>query len=687
MSVTTLARNLSADGRLSSWDAMKVVQEAKTSGTAGAEEVKKLLADPGFAALITPGARRQLSNFVSAAAPTGNALGALPDGTKLFLKQGVFVPAPDAALPATPKAYGETVYQAARMFAEPGMDVAAKLSLADKSAVVERTLVGLRQCKAGPNTPAGYDGPSQAAQQRSASATVLREIMASLKGAEPQGRLLQDKVLRELVDMIHAETNPGLRDHMAFHLNALKDTLPTPEQRALVEKAFQKFAPTTPPYDQWFKDGNNQLNVVCHTGGEFFQSEVDTWKREGFKVVQEGDYSKPTILEKELRGDNGQVTKVQLKMFNGDHGTFDDMDDPKTHVVAYSGHSGWGKNMPRQLRNAPEMAGDKKVLLIHQCCGQGITNKIRDKYPEADLVTTRYSSYEHEDHMAFKSFLDGVANRRSWDDIHTRIENGHYRNNYVTPADEFTRMKTHDRDHDGRADVLDKVFDFDTFDVPGDTATAFVPNEASRRDKVLAGTRVHNASQIVNTTLGFSHYLEHMEKGNPFLSGGFFTAAPGSADEKKMVRVVEKNVDLKAMGVDAQRAGIPSGAQKVYEIQLNSRYAHASEEVVKAAAFVEVGMKYANGSSKGERMLQSLMLVAHSLNVDEEFGREEMIFDNLKKFYNLPDSITFSDARRYLSSDSHVYAGSQQGLREWKTKLGAAGMEQLEKALKDGGQV
>ena len=81
-----------------------------------------------------------------------------------------------------------------------------------------------------------------------------------------------------------------------------------------------------------------------------------------------------------------------------------------------------------------------------------------------------------------------------------------------------------------------------------------------------------------------------------------------------------------------------------------------------------------------------MMLVAHSLNVDEEFGRETQVFDGLKKFYNLPDSITFADAKRYLSSDSHVYAGSHQGLREWKEKLGDAGFAQLQAAV-GGGQV
>ena len=687
MSISTMARSLATDGRLSSWDARKVLAKAAQEPGA-AEEVKKILSDPGLSGVMTPAARRRLTDFVSAAASSTGALGSFPDGTKLFLKQGVFLDRPDAALPNTPQAYGDGLYRASRLFAEPGANVVGNLSAADKQAVVDRVMVGLRQCAADGNQ-AGYGGPTQAAQQRSASATVLREIMASCKGSDPQALLLQDKCLQALSDMVAKETVPGLRDHMAFHVNALKDTLATPEQKAVVDKAYEKFAPVAPPYAKWFAGGNNTLNVVCHTGSEFYDSEVKSWEAEGFKVVEKGDWSKPSVLEKDMAGPGGQVTKVRMRMYNGDSGMFDDMGKQDVHVVAYSGHSGWGKNVPRALRNSPQADGSPKVLLIHQCCGQGITNKIRDKYPETDLVTTRYSSYEHEDHFAFKTFLEGVAGRKSWDNIHDNIANGSWnnrRNNYTTPSDELTRMKTYDRDGDGKADLLDRVYDFNAFDVPGDTQTAFEAKEPSNRDAVLAGGRVHNASQIVNTTLGFSDYLEHLERPNPFISGGYFDAAAGSPEADKMVRIVEKKVDLSSMG-STKRANLPSGPSTMYEVQLNRRFAHASEEVVKAATFMEVAMLHGNGSTKADKALEGLMLVAHSTDIDVEYGREREIFAGLRDAYGLPDSLTYEDARRNLGADSHIYAGSMKGLEQWKKSLGAAEMQKIEQALGGGGHV
>jgi hypothetical protein len=686
MSLTALARNLALDGRFSSADATELLQEAgRADPTEAAEQVRELLRDPDFTATLDPGARRLVNDFLSVAAPASDALGQLPDGTKIFLREGCFLPDPNAELPRTPQDYGQLLYRAAKLFAEPGLqDPVAGLDVLAKEKVLERVLVGLSQARPDAGSLA-YDHPIQAGQQRSASATVLRSIFESLDGATGSGRLLQDRVLTTLLDMIKAETNPGLQDHMAFHLHAMKDKAATGSDRARIEEAFEAFAPTKPPYDEWFANGNRQLNVVCHTGSEFFKSEIELWKRDGFTVVEEGQgYGAPTVLEKTMRGDDGQEMKVRLKMMSGKGGTFDDMDDSDTHIVAYSGHSSWGKNMPSELDRAPDAQGPTKVVLIHQCCGQGIINRFRDKYDEAHLVTTRYSSYESEDHMAFSKVLEGVADRSSWDSIHDSIADERWnnrRNNYITPADEFTRMKTLDQDHDGKADVADRLYDFDTFDVPGDTATAFTPREPSRRDQVLSGDRAHNASQIVNTTLGFSHYLDHISRENAFVGGGHFDPKPGDADRDRMIRLSPRDVDLDDMGLDHDRANLWSADVTLYDVQLNRRFAHASEEVVKAATFYEVGMAFGDASDPAEKALQSLILVAHSLNVDDAFGRDEEIFNNLRDMHGLPKELTFADARRYLNADSHVYAGADVGVRNWKTSLGPGVMADLARAV------
>ena len=68
------------------------------------------------------------------------------------------------------------------------------MSQAEMRSVLERIKVGLTQCRAGQANPDYTD--TQAAQQRSASATVLREMMAALKNSDGQGRLLQAEILQ-----------------------------------------------------------------------------------------------------------------------------------------------------------------------------------------------------------------------------------------------------------------------------------------------------------------------------------------------------------------------------------------------------------------------------------------------------------------------------------------------------------
>ncbi|MBL91182.1 MAG: hypothetical protein CMH56_05125 [Myxococcales bacterium] len=148
-----------------------------------------------------------------------------------------------------------------------------------------------------------------------------------------------------------------------------------------------------------------------------------------------------------------------------------------------------------------------------------------------------------------------------------------------------------------------------------------------------------------------------------------------------MVRLVEREISMSEMSLNTDKGNVEGDKQTLIEVQLNKDYAHASEETVKAATFMETAMKYGNGKTKAERALQGLMLIAHSVDIDVEYGRERMIFDNLVKHYGLPEDLSYHDAKRYLKADSHVYAGSEKGLEQWAEALGAEKMKEIETAL------
>ncbi|MBN2359833.1 MAG: hypothetical protein JXR83_10295 [Deltaproteobacteria bacterium] len=675
--IRNTAQRLVADGALDRRDVGALIDLAKSGGRVTWSErnaLRSLLGDPAYRDAFTAEARLDLQAFLgiaSASTPStppasaagGRSLGTNPAGESVVFKGGWFVASADAALPARPLEIGSSVYLAASLIgaADHGSNVFASLARDEKKQLFQNLELALLKVPPDVEVPQGYDDALQARQQRSSIATCLLELMRSLDLADPQQRLLQDSVLKSYARMAEAETVPQLRDSMVFQLFNNKDCLVTDEQREVSNRLMRLFAPTQPPYDEWFRDGNDRLRVVCHTGGEFFDSEVKRWKDSGFGEVGTSSGSR-VQLEKTVER-NGVKTVIELTMLSGSSGTFEKMSDPGTHVVAYSGHASWGRNIPSALRGAPDEAG-QKLVLIHQCCGRGTINKFHDKYPDAQLVTTRNSSYEHEDFNTFSKVLDGIAERRSWASIANTVRSDRCRNsrdNYYFPSDVMLRMRALDADHDGVADVVDRLVHFNACSVATDTAAEFKPRDPGQPFDRLSGTSVHEAAQIMNTTT-FSDFTEAYAAGESFIGAGYFQ--PTSEDDP-MVRIRQTRID----------------DVLTYEVAVNSHYAHASEEAIKAEAFYTVAHTppfKQDGDSKLETCLKALILVAHSLSVDSGY-RDDEIWKQLLAKHGLPE-IALWDVSPCVDVN-HVYAGSAASIAKLRDRLGSAKLAAIEQAL------
>ncbi|MFH1808596.1 MAG: hypothetical protein ABIJ09_07620 [Pseudomonadota bacterium] len=681
MKIRDTARRLVQDGQLDRQDVAKIVDSAKDWGMvtrAEKSELKNLLTQ--YADKFTPEARQDLERYLGlpgspstpstptvpgSPAPTSSrSLGTNPGGEAVVLKGGLFVATADAPLPNTAVELGDSLYRAASLIAasDPKTNVFAGLSLDEKKAVFGQLQASLLKAPPDTDIPQGFQDALQPRQLRSSAATAMLELMRSCDKSQPEERLLQDSALKTYAAMAEKETASILRDSMVFQLHNNKDCLANADQRELSDRLMRLFAPTQPPYDEWFANGNKQLNVVCHTGGEFFDGEVRRWKGSGFKEVGTASSSQ-VELEKTFER-NGVETTVRLTMVNGSGGSFDKMDDPNTHIVAYSGHASWGKTVPREMRGAPEQAG-AKLMLVNQCCGRGSINKFKDKYPESQLITTRNSSYEHEDFNTFSKTIQGIAERKSWAAISNEIRGDRYsnsRDNYYFPSDAMLRMRALDRDHDGVQDIVDRLVSFNTFNVAEDTAREFTPRDAGQPADRLDGTKVHEAAQIMNTTTHFSDFTEHHGTGESFYGAGFF--AP-KGDDDPMVRITSDRL-----------GGIQS-----YRVEVNARHAHASEEAIKAEAFFTLAhtppIKVASDSSV-DTCLKGLILAAHSLDVDSGY-RDDEIFKGLLKKHGLPE-IDLWTVKPCVELN-HVYAGSDASIRKLREKLGPQKLDELKAAL------
>jgi hypothetical protein len=514
--------------------------------------------------------------------------------------------------------------------------------------------------------PAGLSD-LQALQMRSSGATVLLELMTA--------RGTTDAVKRDAFDlyesMLGEETNPLLRDGMALHLDRLRAALPA-DLGPRIDRVRDVIAPSKPPYDAWFKDGNDTVNVDWSAGSESRADDITGLKKAGFRVVSES--WEKTVLEKTYDV-NGQKTKfrVSVRPFQSD--MYRNVDDPKTQMVVYTGHSDWGRNMRRSLSGVPSTpaGGKDHLVLTDLCVGKGEIQMFKDRFPNAHLVTTYNSSYfidssdgtapDSEGIHAILNTFQGIAARKGYAAIAEDVRRDNpwradhrsegIDNNYIFPTDIATRRKVLDEDHDGQADVFDRLVDFNTYDVAEDTAREFQPVQAPRPAKEIVGTKVDFAAQTINRLCLYSQIFETKNSTGQVISDGYFE--PGPAD-KDIFRFTRTKVD----GKDA------------IAMSMNARYAHMSEEALRMAACFEYNRFVAKNDPSWrlggrETLLSGMVLASHSLETDAGH-RDAEVWQEFLRAYHLP-AIPRAEVERAKEIEEHYYSGSYASIDELKKKL------------------
>ena len=93
-------------------------------------------------------------------------------------------------------------------------------------------------------------------------------------------------------------------------------------------------------------------------------------------------------------------------------GIFTAMQDPRTDVVMFLGHSDWWARVPRNLARAPDQVGETLLVLI-MCFGKHFYHALHERYPRAHIVTTRDPTEDPEDVAMLGHLFDGIAARKS----------------------------------------------------------------------------------------------------------------------------------------------------------------------------------------------------------------------------------------------------------------------------------
>lgn len=534
---------------------------------------------------------------------------------------------------------------------------------------------------------------NEAAQLRSSAATVLTDMISSLGNKGPEGELKQ-QAFDKLHHLIDNETLGGLKESMIFNAVRVQHGLGD-EAFDAVDKMRASIAPTHPPTDKWFADGKRELNISFAAGhGErFYEGVTEYLKDQGFKVTDEGNRSswrgepRKFELTKTVNGEEYKVN-IHVRDFNND--SFKDINSDNYDMIVYQGHSNLGNNTRKSVENAPDATGKDKLIFLGLCSGKDNIDRVREAFPEAQLVTTFNSSYfntkpvdgdrqftQGEDIKALMQIINGSLERKSWSDINNNIRDNavgwNHKDatigNYMTPLDLQLNARFRDIDNDGQAMTLDRHFNLDVLDVDSAVSSKLQPRNNNPEGQKLNGELPHLAAAFANTMDLYNPTYDNFSHKGRIMADGYFAGKEGDPIVKFETRT--------------------ENGEKAFVMQVNENYAHVGEEALRAITMVEYNRHLASTEGSQypvknpvERELVGLLTAAASLNYDAGF-RDAAVFQAIVEHYGLPAGLKWSDAGPLIDQEHHDYTGSVSMARNWMSKLSPETLEALRTQFPD----
>ncbi|MCA2978349.1 MAG: hypothetical protein INH41_18305 [Myxococcaceae bacterium] len=655
-SIRRLATTAAADQVITKEEAQQLVARATADGKVTSYERAQLRAALAqHHDLFTADARRAVDEVLSPRPPPPGqtvALDPTPSQRPVFLSaDGGFTVNASGAAPRTPVEQGEALFRAGELVDNARDNVFAALPEATRA----KAFAQLERHLAVTPPPAGLEA-RQALQARASAGAVLLHLLEGTK--EPQ---LQATMLAAYERLVRAEPDKRLQENLVFHLSNSSAARSGPAKQ-VAASLMEALAPLSPPYAKWFANGNSTVKLDWQIGDEF----VDGFRRmlttAGWRETQPGS----GVYQKAFTEPGVGETKFELRTrLAGGSNLLEKLGDPGVHIMGYDGHASWGKNQVRSIKSAPRPAsgGDGQLFFSNLCVGKSQLDAFKETFPNLQVATTYGSS-------AVDTDIDGlarlIAKRAKWTDINPfldRVDGERGRDNFITPASTLVREQVLDRDNDGQADYLDKHFNVSTFNVATDTAREFRPVKQDRPAALLDGTKIHIAAQVLNTVSEFSGILKQVNEHSRVLPGGWFEPDAGDVEVVRFEKVKGRD------------------GQPEYRMRVNARYAHMSEEALRATCVFEFNrFLQASGEQRldpVDRKLAAVISFAQSLDIDDSF-RDDEVFTNFLARYNLPP-IPRGDIQALLDAEHHDYAGNQAMVNALKAKLAPGVLATLKK--------
>lgn len=509
----------------------------------------------------------------------------------------------------------------------------------------------------------------------SAAATVLLDLFEGAGPAAGAAAALRRRALTAHVGLGLRTTSVRLRESMVANLDRCRGLLDD-DGRAALRAAWQRVLPPSPPYDVWFPDGSGTLRLECQVQDVFFRDWQRRLRRLGFTRDGAATATRMRFVREDVVGRHR--TRFVVDYRNKGEGIFTRMADPATDVVMFLGHSDWWARVPRNLVGAPDQVGAKLLVLV-MCFGKHFVHALRERYPQAHVLTTKDPTEDPEDEALFRHLFDGIAARRSWAAIRRgAIADRRTADNFIFPDDARYVAGVADEDRDGRLDRFDRYCNLATartLDAVG-AEDSFVPDPpglhprgAELNLRELDGGKVFEAALMLNSLSYDNYWLDQINLEQRVVAGGWHHPAPGDTACARL-RL-------------ARRDG-----HEIVRLTCSARYARAAQPALTALVVYEGWRWFAEQlparrrPSPRDQALMGIMLVAHAL-ANADYDRPKDVFRGFLRRWGFPAYITYEAALGSVEHDGRWESGAPRAVAHFAAALPPAALARLERVLGD----
>ncbi len=577
---------------------------------------------------------------------------------------------------------------------------AERVTLAQASAMLEQVR-GALDAAAVTSPEAARDG-DDAAQVRSASATVLSHIVATALH-DPTWRAVSNEAAAALFALVDAERGERARDSLRAHVILLLQLrAPALEagDRAKALALVKSLTREAPPYDAM----KGAWNFAMCSAWDFHEGECEVLtSQHGFREVPLPDDAPASggapykCFEAPFRTPEGAPVRLLARPASpGDESA--EMGSAWFVGMLINRHAQLGSFDMRATTASVTQRG-YKLMMNSQCAGLTTRFALSRMFPDADLYSSWDSTYfrtsaggkvnASEGLDCFTALLEGMSRREPNAALDRRIRAAQWHHSqaevdakftqFVGPAHPLVIARFNDVNHDARGDFYDGFLDFDVKTVALEMADAITPRDPRMTASQVGGDAARSLGWAVGSMNRVTQYSDlwaalpgRAELLYAFESAGYFShleapcdvpTGPFREDLSRLPAVCRYAVDRSVVG--GLRVEVMFHAWLSHAPEELKRLLVAAEAMNRAFDLKHLPSEGVLGSPQARRGAL-LLTMAGLLEFPADQNRLDGLWATALKMLNLPP-ISRSTVRACITEEDHDasnYYGSVRGLRQ-----------------------